>query len=387
MRQLTIFIIALLGLQISFAQDKPSTSSVKRIGVLSMDVIEIPGNPETITNILRLAIQKESQHDIIGRYDIMDLLQGSGIMGDSCYSQKCLQRAADRLMADQMVTGTVELIGEKIILTLRIYDAKQKRFVKSSIKEYVNSPIALQEMVELSVADLFEFEKNDVLEANLAYYNTMSTAPSSAFLNNGPRLGGAWFTGDVGRRMSASRTEGGFGTAPYMTQFGYQHEIQYMSAGNFQGLIELMGFVSGLEKSLFIPSGVALMGFRDSKSGFEFGLGASVSMRRVAEGFFNESGDWVRTTEFERFDNDGNLIPYPFPVVKQLDTRGNAEVYTRWLFSFGKTFRSGYLNIPVNIFASPMNVNDWMIGVSMGFNVRKRPQNKSNTRPNYLKNN
>ena len=42
-----------------------------------------------------------------------------------------------------------------------------------------------------------------------------------------------------------------------------------------------------------------------------------------------------------------------------------------WVWAIGKTFHSGYLNIPVNAFLS-QSKDGYYIGLSMGFNIAKQ---------------
>ncbi|MEM7509453.1 MAG: hypothetical protein AAF388_00890 [Bacteroidota bacterium] len=85
----------------------------------------------------------------------------------------------------------------------------------------------------------------------------------------------------------------------------------------------------------------------------------------MSEGYFDGEGNWQLTQEWE-----GDLADRP-SLSKQIDKRGTPEFFSRWVWSVGKTFRSGYLNIPVNVYASP-HKEDWMVGLSVGFNVRRK---------------
>ena len=65
----------------------------------------------------------------------------------------------------------------------------------------------------------------------------------------------------------------GFGMLPIMTQFGYQMEWQYLSAGNLQALVEVIPLISGMDQGRFIPSLTLMNGFRHSKTGVEIAFG------------------------------------------------------------------------------------------------------------------
>jgi hypothetical protein len=54
---------------------------------------------------------------------------------------------------------------------------------------------------------------------------------------------------------------------PANFQIGWQFEKQYISAGNFQALVEFFPMIGGLESGKFIPSATFLNGFRVGKAG------------------------------------------------------------------------------------------------------------------------
>ena len=60
-----------------------------------------------------------------------------------------------------------------------------------------------------------------------------------------------------------------------------------------------------------------------------------------------------------------------YEITKRLDSRGNAKVSLGLIVAAGKTFRSGRLNMPVNLYWSPKADGD-VIGLSIGFNVAKK---------------
>ena len=64
-----------------------------------------------------------------------------------------------------------------------------------------------------------------------------------------------------------------------------------------------------------------------------------------------------------------------------LDRRGTKKINTSFVFAFGRTFRAGALNIPVNLFYSTQKGGGYA-GVNVGFNVQKskQPINKSTGR-------
>lgn len=353
---------------LSYAQTAPTAA------ILAIDAKGTVQEGPIFTNLLRLELQKIDTFQVVDKYDMIDLLKDSEIIVEECFSKRCLMETGKILNADRMLTGSVERFGEKIMITLRLLDVQKGEFVKTEVSEFLNMQPEIQKMLEMSLNNLFGRANDPMLINNLTYYNTVKVSPTTRIINNGPRMGAAYVFGRSGDRLQAPLNEGGYDVLPVISQFGYQHELQYMSSGNFQALAEFLVMVGGLEQSMFIPSFVILNGFRDSKTGIEFGFGPSISVRKTAEGYF-EDGKWKLGNEWVGQDMNGNPIPNPNPITEQLDKRGDYGVFSRWIWSIGKTFRSGYLNIPVNVYASPRK-DDWQVGMSMGFNLRRPVQGR-----------
>jgi hypothetical protein len=58
-------------------------------------------------------------------------------------------------------------------------------------------------------------------------------------------------------------------------------------------------------------------------------------------------------------------------IIELPDSRGNTTISTGFLFALGKTFRSGKLNLPVNLFFIP-STTGMRYGISVGWNGKAR---------------
>jgi hypothetical protein len=135
---------------------------------------------------------------------------------------------------------------------------------------------------------------------------------------SGPRFGVTWLGGSV-----ADTVEARFNVkvAPVITQFGWQYERQFASLENGPvALNEWILLVGGLDQGIFLPSLTWLVGVR-TPGQFEFGVGPNATPAGVA-----------------------------------------------LAVSTGKTFRSGALNIPVNVALVPSRVG-MRVSVLTGFNL------------------
>ncbi len=154
---------------------------------------------------------------------------------------------------------------------------------------------------------------------------------------------------------------------PITSMFGYQYEVQYLSSGEFQALIEFVGAVNGLESGTFAPSLTFLNGFRFNNSGWEIGIGPVFRGIKKAQGYYDNNGDWHLQSEKPEFSN--------YEIVEEIDHRGVTKLSTGLIVAVGKTIRSGYLNIPINLYVSPRK-DGTVVGLSFGFNVARMPSFK-----------
>lgn len=155
---------------------------------------------------------------------------------------------------------------------------------------------------------------------------------------------------------------------PIMSQFGYQFEFQYMSAGNIQALVEVIPMITGMDQGRFIPSVTMMNGFRHSKSGIEFAFGPTFRISQVADGFYNAEGVWTQTGEWHEQGNTGEI---PYEVQTNIDSKGWYKGTFGFTLAAGKTFSSGHLHMPVNVFFTPAR-HGFNLGASFGFNVRTK---------------
>jgi hypothetical protein len=145
--------------------------------------------------------------------------------------------------------------------------------------------------------------------------------------------------------------------------FGYQHEVQYLSAGYFQALVEMIVAVNGLESGMFSPSLMIMNGLRFNNIGWEFGVGPIVRVAKTAKGYFDHDGKW-------KISNSLPLDATDLRLIETIDSRGKVSLSSGMIIAVGKTFSSGYLNIPVNAYFSPRKEGN-VFGLSFGFNVSK----------------
>jgi hypothetical protein len=349
----------------------PTTSKLKAV-VLNVDSKNMSADPVQMGKIVRTELEKLDTFAVMDDYDVTYLAEKNQLKVANCYGKICLVEAGKSLGADKMLTGSIEAIGDVIIYTLRFIDVKTETIERTQVTEFLNQQSEIQTMTQVMIKQLFDRQVDPNVLSQLIKpnaYDARARTPSTERLRlDGPRMGGTYFTGETAKILSSSREQGGYDAFPLMFQFGYQFEKQYLSAGNFQALFEFIPMVTGLDQGLFIPSFTIMNGLRENKNGWEFGFGPSFVLTTKTDGFY-DNGNWVRKKDWLA---DPLNMNQPTPAFQsRLDSRGDVHLTSSFVFAVGKTFRSGNMNIPMNMYMVPGR-DGWRFGLSFGYNARNR---------------
>ena len=352
----------------------------QRAMVGSFETDGIIYSSQNIADLARLELEKQNAFTVIDKYEMQEK---NKYTEENCFSISCLVEQAEKVNAEKIVSGSILRFGEKLVVTVRLIDVKQKSIEKASVIEFLNLQNELQKMIAISLNKLLGKENDPKLVNLLLNYNQPIESPKTRLKLNGPRVGMVVALGETGKILSASREEGGFDVYPTLSQIGYQFEMQYLSAGNFQALFEFLPMITGLDQNLLNPSLTVMHGLRLNDSGWEIGFGPSFSVNKLArgfndtEGYFGSEEKWYRSSEWNslaekhgKIDENGHPIERTYSQTKRLDSRGDYHLVSSWVWAVGKTFKSGYLNMPVNIYVSPKK-EGWLVGASLGFNISK----------------
>ena len=272
-------------------------------------------------------------------------------------------------------------------------DVKNNSVYKSGLKEFTNQEKELQRMTEVLLKEMLDIPAGKELVEQLRFDNDIITKSNVGKVSNsGPRVGLGVMTGSFYEYAMRSEQQGGLDIFPAVSMIGYQLEAQYVGTNNFSALAEFILNVSGLEQGQFLPTLSILNGFRFGDAGWEFAFGPGFTLSRTLRGSFDSNNNWESESEWNNywsseFDYDEtSSISYnqqviahgndPVNVAKLagmedwMHNDGAVRVSTMFLMAFGRTFKAGALNIPVNIFYSSRK-GGGIAGVNVGFNVTK----------------
>jgi len=153
-----------------------------------------------------------------------------------------------------------------------------------------------------------------------AQYAPAPQVPAETIDLSGPRVG----VTVLNDRLRNKLADAGVNVGPAISQFGWQKEKRFLSSPNgFTGVTEWVLLFGGMDQGTVLPSFSWLVGARSIK-GVEFAVGPNLSAGGIA-----------------------------------------------MAFAGGVTFRTGNLNIPVNLAAVPSK-NGVRVSMLAGFNSRRR---------------
>jgi TolB-like protein len=361
MKNITIGIAMTIALVILMMN--ANAQSKQSIAVLNVDAKGLTLDSETMSNLVRLELQKKDKYEVLDRYEVEEITRKNNIKTQECYSRSCLTSVGKVLNTDYILSGNVDRYGEKIVVVFRLINVNKGVIETTHVKEYLNEQPHIQKMIAISLNDMLGIENDPTIVEQLVNVDIPVASSKTAMKLNGPRMGAMYVSGKSGERLMASKKNGGYEMFPVSSMFGYQFEVQYLSSGDFQALVEVLTTVNGLESGAFVPSFTFMNGLRLNKGGWEIGFGPSIKPIKTISGYYDD-GTWTT-----RYDSE---FDHSKETQTQIDRRGDLSLSTGMVFAVGKTIKSGLLNIPVNVYCSPKKKGT-TVGVSVGFNVAKRP--------------
>jgi hypothetical protein len=368
------------------------------IAVANPNVTSLTVKAESAARMMRLELIKLNKYKVYDEFDMADVIKSNPEYSKDCFGQNCLVKLGNSLNTDYVLCGSLDLLGNKIAITLKIIDVKNKTIYKSAVREFDNQEMEIQRMIEILLKEMHGVTPDKIVVERLAFKNDVITSNNLGKINNsGPRIGAAALTGSIYEFATRDEDQGGIGIAPFVSMIGYQIEGQYVGTENFSALVEGVFNVSGLEQGQFIPSFIFMNGFRFGKGNWELAFGPGFGLKQVSNGFFDTENKFSTNSRYfsnsdwdeyayemygsePQYNTNGYFIaPTPEAVSgvsgydfskSHFDKRGVTKLNTSFVFAVGRTFKAGALNIPVNIFYSSQKGGGYT-GFNVGFNVIK----------------
>jgi hypothetical protein len=326
--------------------------------------------------VLRIELSKFNRYELLEPEDVAFKAIGKDLDLTNCYGKICLLKVGSAIGVDKMITGSIDNLGENMVISLKILDVKTEREELSSISEFLSVPQHVRTMLQISLNNMFGIDNDPLLVTKLTkkddYDNSLNNPNKLQLRSDGPRMGMTFFTGEAASIVSSKKSSGGYDVQPYMFQFGYQFEKTYLNEGSVQALFEFIPMITGMDQGLLIPSLTILNGLRNNINGFEFAFGPTFNASKKTYGYYNTNDEWIRVNDLgSSYNKDLHPDVPNGELIHRADSRGVTVIQPGFLIAAGKTFKSGKLNIPVNGYIIP-GKNGLRFGISMGFNSRSR---------------
>lgn len=356
---------------LSAQNEKPQKPTLT---VLSIDISGFRAEPAQMGNLVRTELEKLDTFDVMDRYDVAYMVDKNKLNINNCYGKLCLTEIGEAIKSDKMLSGSVEIYPKSVVYTLRLIDVKTKSVEKTTVMEFLNLADELQTFTSVIVKTMFNrpVDKNllEKLTQRNGFDNAINNPKKDRLRLDGPRLGFVTYTGNLANIMQADKSVGGFEAFPLMFQFGYQFEKQYLNEGKIQALFEFLPMITGVDQGYFIPGFTLLHGLRSNVNGWEFALGPTINLSPKSRGYYDAGNIWHRESDWTN-DPANENVKNPFQVKERLDSRGDYALNSGFVLAFGRTFRSGKLNLPVNAYLIPSR-EGFRIGASLGFNAKNK---------------
>lgn len=362
---------------VAFSQDLNAQDALKKsCAVLNVEATEsIRKKIPTLDNIsagttVRRELEKIGVYEVAFRQDMQGVVSREKL--EMCFDISCLHEVGTLLKVEKVISGAIEYVEGSVVVAIRELDVATRKVSNSKTKEFRFLPEQLKFMVQITLQEMYGMAIDDQMLRTLENQfgrDEFANNPGMDRLNlSGFRVGAVGIFGDNATVLKGSRNSGGFGVRPFMFQFGYQFETQYLNQGRLQALFELVPMITGIEQGLFIPTVSILHGIRDNKTGLEFAFGATIGLSKMEYGYF-DNGQWKLQNEFVQ--DTSSLVSNSPPMDWRLDSRGEYRVYVGFIAAAGFSLKSGTLNIPMNVFTVTQR-DSFRLGVSVGINGRGR---------------
>lgn len=351
------------------------------IAVALPNIENIELSREIVAKLIQIELIKLDEYRVYDEFDIQEAMNAEQRFKEDCYGRNCLVDLGKAADVNYIVSTSLLSFGGKFVITMKFIDVATSNIIKNDVREFIDNKNEVQRMLKVMIMKMHDREVHSSVVSKISYDDQPIVKTNVGKINNsGPRVGYAFLNGKLTEFAKRPENQGGLDIFPAVSMIGYQMEKQYIGTENFSALGEVLFTVSGLEQGIFIPSVTLMNGLRFGKAGWEIAFGPGFGVSRYSTGFFDTEGIYGNSgrywterefrNEIQEYDEFGQAVhELPYELSSVLDSRGDSwRLTTRWVMGFGRTFRAGALNIPVNIFYSSMK-NSSMFGVSVGFNV------------------
>ena len=102
-----------------------SQESLPTIAVANPNINSLETRPEIAAKMMRLELIKMNKYKVYDEFDMNEIIQTKEEYKSGCYGQNCLTRLGEELKVDYVMSGSIDGLGNKIVVTVKIIDVKK----------------------------------------------------------------------------------------------------------------------------------------------------------------------------------------------------------------------------------------------------------------------
>ena len=76
-------------------------------------------------SVLRVVTTKTEQFNIIDKLDLQEIIKENEIDVSNCFGKKCLLSVGKAAKVNKVITGSIESLGKKIVVTVKILNIQK----------------------------------------------------------------------------------------------------------------------------------------------------------------------------------------------------------------------------------------------------------------------
>jgi TolB-like protein len=138
---------SLFGLMLCF-QGLSQNQMSKSIAVANPNVNNLSIKSEIAAKMMRLELIKIDKYRVLDEFDMADVIKSNASFSSGCYGLNCLSDIGEGLKVDYVLCGSFDGLGNKIAITLKMVDVKNRTIYQSLVKEFDNQEPEIQRMIE-----------------------------------------------------------------------------------------------------------------------------------------------------------------------------------------------------------------------------------------------
>ncbi len=159
--------IFFLSVLLSFKSLNAQNENLPSIAVANPNVNALSIKPESGSKMMRLELIKMNKYKVYDEFDMADVLKAKEVYRTQCYGQNCLVGLGKELNVDYVMCGSLDGLGNKIVVTIKIVDVKNQTIFKSAVREFDNQEIEMQRMIEIILKEMHGLQSDRSFKIDL----------------------------------------------------------------------------------------------------------------------------------------------------------------------------------------------------------------------------